>query len=320
MQLSLNTPIQYVPRVGPVMAKRLEKLGIHTVEDLLFYVPFRYDDFSLVSPVARVQAGETVTVTGTITTFRNAFTKSGKKLQQAQLTDETGTLDVIWFNQPFLAQTLPVGTQTRLAGKIDWFGHKIVMTSPVHEIGSSLHTGRLVPIYPETQGVSSKWLRGRIAFIIQQCIQQVIEYLPDSIIEEYRLISIHQAIEHIHYPTDPKSAQNANRRLAFEEFFFLQLRAWEERRLWQQTNRSHQCKIDESEVSQCIRSLPFTLTNDQQTTTKEILTDLTLPYPMNRLLEGDVGAGKNRRCGHCHVCCLQKRPAINAYGADTNSC
>ncbi|MEK7119090.1 MAG: ATP-dependent DNA helicase RecG, partial [Patescibacteria group bacterium] len=186
----------------------------------------------------------------------------------------------------------PVGTQTRLAGKIDWFGHKIVMTSPVHEIGSSLHTGRLVPIYPETQGVSSKWLRGRIAFIIQQCIQQVIEYLPDSIIEEYRLISIHQAIEHIHYPTDPKSAQNANRRLAFEEFFFLQLRAWEERRLWQQTNRSHQCKIDESEVSQCIRSLPFTLTNDQQTTTKEILTDITLPYPMNRLLEGDVGAGK----------------------------
>ena len=313
MQLSLNTPIQYVPRVGPVMAKRLEKLGIHTVEDLLFYVPFRYDDFSLVSPVARVQAGETVTVSGTITSFRNAFTKSGKKLQQAQLTDETGTLDVIWFNQPFLAQILPVGTQTRLAGKIDWFGHKIVMTSPVHEItkiegshtsihGSmrsfsanqieSLHTGRLAPVYPETQGVSSKWLRGRIAFIIQQCIQQVIEYLPDSIIEEYRLISIHQAIEHIHYPTDPKSAQNANRRLAFEEFFFLQLRAWEERRLWQQTNRSHQCKIDESEVSQCIRSLPFTLTNDQQTTTKEILTDLTLPYPMNRLLEGDVGAGK----------------------------
>lgn len=313
MQLSLGTPIQYVPRVGPVMAKRLDKLGIHTVEDLLFYVPFRYDDFSLVSPVARVQAGETVTVSGTITSFRNAFTKSGKKLQQAQITDETGTLDVIWFNQPFLAQTLPVGTQTRLAGKIDWFGHKIVMTSPVHEItkieGShtsmdrsmrsfsanqieSLHTGRLAPVYPETQGVSSKWLRGRIAFVIQQCIQQVIEYLPDSIIEEYGLIGIHQAIEHIHYPTDPKSATYAHRRLAFEELFFLQLRAWEERMLWQQTNRSHQCKTDESEVSQCIRSLPFTLTNDQQTTTKEILTDLTLPYPMNRLLEGDVGAGK----------------------------
>lgn len=314
MQLSLNTPIQYVPRVGPVMAKRLEKLGIRTVEDLLFYVPFRYDDFSLVSPVARVQAGETVTVSGTITSFRNAFTKSGKKLQQAQLTDETGTLDVIWFNQPFLAQTLPVGTQTCLAGKIDWFGHKLVMTSPVYEIitkreGShtsmdrsmrsfsanqieSLHTGRLAPVYPETQGVSSKWLRGRMAFIIQQCIQQVIEYLPNSIIEEYGLIGIHQAIEHIHYPTDTKSAENAHRRLAFEELFFLQLRAWEERMLWQQTNRSHQCKTDESEVSQCIRSLPFTLTNDQQTTTKEILTDLTLPYPMNRLLEGDVGAGK----------------------------
>lgn len=319
MDLSLATPIQYVPRVGPVMAKRLDTLGIQTVEDLLFYVPFRYDDFSLVSPLNRVQAGETVTVSGTITSFRNAFTKSGKKLQQAHVTDETGTLDVIWFNQPFLARTLPVGTQVRLAGKIDWFGHKLVMNSPSYEViqinndaetiipesarpqtpGASatggqvsLHTGRLVPIYPETRGISSKWLRGRIAFIIEQCVQQVIEYLPNSILKEYGLIGIHQALEHIHYPKDPESAQSANRRLAFEELFFLQLRSWEERRLWQQANKSYQCTIGESYVSQFIQSLPFILTNDQQTATKEILTDLTRPYPMNRLLEGDVGSGK----------------------------
>src|SRR3990167_429240 len=100
MDLKLYTSIQYVPRVGPVMAKRLDKLGIKTVEDLLFYPPFRYDDFSLVSPIAHVQPGETVTVEGTMSAFRNAFTKSGKKLQQAQLTDQTDTLDIIWFNQP----------------------------------------------------------------------------------------------------------------------------------------------------------------------------------------------------------------------------
>ncbi|MBI5449705.1 ATP-dependent DNA helicase RecG [Candidatus Gottesmanbacteria bacterium] len=314
MEITLATPMQYVPRVGPVMAGRLKKLGIRTVEDLLFYIPFRYDDFSLISPVGRVHAGETVTVSGTITAFRSAFTKSGKKLQQAQLSDETGVLDVVWFNQPFLSRTLPIGTQARLAGKIDWFGHKLVMSSPAYEItilegshtsvhGSmrsfqtnqteaSLHTGRLVPIYPETQGVSSKWLRGRIAYCIEHCIQQVIEYIPDSILRENKLVGIREAIEHIHYPLSTEEAYAAHQRLSFEEFFFLHVRAWEGRRHWQLSHKAYQCDTNQSDISEFILSLPFTLTGDQQTASKEILSDLTHPHPMNRLLEGDVGSGK----------------------------
>ena len=313
MELTLDTPIQYVPRCGPVMAKRLDTLGIHSVQDLLFYPPFRYDDFSLVSPIARVQPGETVTVGGTITAFRNSFTKSGKKLQQAQLTDETGSIDVIWFNQPFLARMLPVGTQVRLAGKIDWFGHKLVMTSPVYEItriegshtsmdGSmrsfsasqteSIHTGRLVPVYPATEGVSQKWLRGRIAFILEQCAPQVLEYLSPSIISKYRLMAIQKSIEQIHYPTDERTATAARRRLGFDEFLFLMLAALEQKRVWETTQQAYAIMVPSEELASFIESLPFQLTDDQKRSVAEILADLAKPFPMNRLLEGDVGSGK----------------------------
>lgn len=287
MDLTLTTPVQYVPRVGPARSKLLKKLGIETVQDLLYYVPFRYDDFSLVSPIARVQPGETVTVEGTIAAFHNAITKSGKKLQQARIADETGNLDVIWFNQPFLARVMPVGARVRLAGKIDWFGHKVVMNSPSYEIDSILHTGRLVPVYPETEGISSKWLRGRIAFVLEQVLKHVIDVLPD-----FGLMPLIQAIHAVHFPETKHEADAARHRLAFDELFFLQLRAWEERRMWQETKKSFLCRTHEDEVNSLMQSLPFTLTNDQQLAINDILRDLTRPYPMNRLLEGDVGAGK----------------------------
>lgn len=292
MDLTLTTPVQYVPRVGPTRAKLLQKLGIETVKDLLYYVPFRYDDFSLVSPIVRVQAGETVTVEGTITAFKNSYTKSGKKLQEAKIADETGILDVIWFNQPFLARVLPVGTTVRLAGKIDWFGHKVVMNSPSYEIGSTIHTGRLVPVYPETEGISSKWLRGRIAFVLEQVLDTVVDALPKLIQANHRLPPLAQALQTAHFPDTKGNADTARRRLAFDELFFLQLRAWEERRVWQETKRSYLCRTGENEINTLIRSLPFTLTGDQQKAIMEILADLARPYPMNRLLEGDVGAGK----------------------------
>ncbi len=287
MDLTLDTSVQYVPRVGPARAKLLKKLGIETVKDLLYYIPFRYDDFSLISPIDRVQPGETVTVNGVVTAFKNAFTKSGKKLQEVRVSDETGTLDVIWFNQPFLARVLPVGTQIRLAGSIGWFSHKLVMTSPSYEIGSSLHTGRLVPIYSETEGISSKWLRGRIAFVLEQALKSIVDALPD-----FQHMPLTQAIQAVHFPQTKNQAALAHRRLAFDELFFLQLRAWQERRIWENSKKSYPCLIDKNEITKLINTLPFSLTDDQTTTVDEILTDLTRAYPMNRLLEGDVGAGK----------------------------
>src|SRR5258706_14865378 len=155
MELSLETPIRFVTHIGPVMADRLTNLEIFTVQDLLYHVSFRYDDFSLVSPISRVQVGETVTINGQIATFKNIFTKTGKRIQEAKATDDTGTLTVIWFNQTFLSKVLKPGTRVHLSGTIGWLGNKIVLKSPQYEIfpddeKTSLHTGRLVPVYLDT--------------------------------------------------------------------------------------------------------------------------------------------------------------------------
>ncbi|MBI5621167.1 ATP-dependent DNA helicase RecG [Candidatus Gottesmanbacteria bacterium] len=299
MDLTLATPVQYVPRVGPARAKLLKKLGVETVRDLLYYIPFRYDDFSLVSPIARVQAGETVTISGTVTAFHNAYTKSGKKMQEVKVNDASGVIDVIWFNQPFLARVLPTGTNVRLAGKIDWFGHKLVLSSPSYEVTGrdpvnheSLHTGRLVPVYPETAGLTSKWLRGRIAFVLETTMHQLIDAIPESIQSDHHLVPLPHAIQSVHFPDTLKQAEMARQRLAFDELFFLQLRAWHERRIWEQTKKSYPFNIDQSKVSIILASLPFSLTDDQHRAIQEILNDLTRSFPMNRLLEGDVGSGK----------------------------
>lgn len=289
MELALSSSVQYIPRVGPKMAKKLDILGIKTVEDLLYYIPFRYNDYSLVSPIGRVQPGETVTIRGEVISIKNAFTKTGKKLQQAKISDESGTLDVIWFNQMYLTRIIKPGQTLSLSGKVDWFGRSLVMISPEYEryTEQSLHTGRLVPVYSETEGLSSKWLRGRIAYAIDQCIDQIEDYIPRSI-HEYP--GLQSAIKTIHFPGNQREASLARKRLAFDELFLLMMRAKREKQKWQTTKKAHTLNV--VDTSPIMRSLPFDLTSDQKRTIDEILDDFKKPYAMNRLLEGDVGSGK----------------------------
>lgn len=279
------------------MAKRLEKLGIYTVGDLLYYAPFRYNDYSLVSPIAKVQPGEIVTIRGRVVSIKNIYTKNGKKIQQAVVSDNSGNLELIWFNQPFLIRTIKPGDSVSLSGTVGWFGHKLVMESPEYEIltdGDSLtlHTGRLVPVYSETAGVSSKWLRGRIAFVLDKCINQLFEYLPDTILREYGLPNIKDAINNVHFPARQEEAQSARERLAFEELFLLQLRSYEQKRRWQKTHAATALKSDRETLDQFTAKLPFVLTDDQKQALTEIVRDISGDIPMNRLFVGDVGSGK----------------------------
>lgn len=298
MELNLDSPVQYLPRVGPILAAKLAKLGIYSLEDLLFYIPFRYNDFSLTRPISQIRADETVTVKGTIQSFRNVFTKTGKKFQQMELGDDSGKLTVVWFNQPYLSKIMKAGYSINLAGSTGWFGNKMVLSSPEYEIimGAgdevSLHTGRLVPVYPETAGITSKWLRGRIAFAINKCKDKLLEYLPDSIIKSQHLADLRWAIEQIHFPKNKQNILTAYDRLAFEELFMLQLSASEQKITWQNEHRSQKMLIKNEFEDQFIRSLPFKLTEDQLSCIVEITQDLSREIPMNRMLEGDVGSGK----------------------------
>lgn len=285
MELTLEDPVRFVPHIGPVMATRLSNLDILTVRDLLYHVPFRYDDFSLVSPIARVRVGETVTVNATIQSIKNIFTKTGKKIQEAKVSDESGTLTVIWFNQTYLVKMMRPGDTVHLSGPIGWFGAKIVMTSPQYEITEQgLHTGRLVPVYPETEGVSSKWLRSRIAFLLKAIT--VVDFFPAEILNHYHLMPLPDAVAAVHFPEHKEDIERGRHRIAFDEIFLLQIRAYEQKRVWKETQKAK--KITPVNIPH----IPFVLTGDQNRAIAEILEDIQKPIPMNRLLVGDVGSGK----------------------------
>lgn len=299
MELTLKSPVQYVPRVGPSMAGKLRNVGIETVYELLTYVPFRYDDYSLVSPIARVQPGETVTVLGTLESIKTFITKHGKRMVMAKLADSSGHIDIVWFNQQYLVKVLKAGDTVSVSGKVDWFGPKIVFSSPSYEIihentdaRGSLHTGRLVPVYSETEGLSSKWLRGRIDYVLEHCLSLVTEQLPPEIVQKEQLMGIREAIHAIHFPDSMADADRARERLAFEELFILLLHSYEQKRIWQTTLKAHSLDLTVASLAVFEKLLPFTLTSDQQSAIQEILSDLAKPIPMNRLLEGDVGSGK----------------------------
>ncbi len=297
MNLLLSTSVQYVPRVGPRMAKGLEKLGIRTVRDLLFYPPFRYNDFSHTVPINRVIPNSTVTIEGEVQSIRNIFTKTGKKIQEAVVGDASGQLTIIWFNQIYLPKVIHPGNRISLSGTIGFFGTKLVMQSPSYEIlgengQEHLHTGRFVPIYSETSGVTSKWLRGRIAYLLSIKHFLLTELIPRTILQQHQLMGISEALSDVHFPTSLEQAERARKRLAFDELFFLQLTSTLRKKQWEENEHAPAFQVRENDIKEFVQHLPFVLTNDQQKAIRHIAVDLKHPYPMNRLLEGDVGSGK----------------------------
>src|SRR3989344_678331 len=297
MHMNLATPISQIPGIGPVYVKRLEKLNIFSVKDLLEHYPFRYEDYSLITLAAQAQVGETVTIRGTIHSAKNEFTRNGKQMQKIQLFDGTGSMLLVFFNQPYLLTSLTNGTELAASGTVSFFGRNKAMISPEYEQifeRDPIHTGRLVPIYPETAGVSSKWLRSKIALLLSRVRTKLEEFLPETILKAQNLVDYAKALHQIHFPDDQTSANYARERLAFDELFLTQLASQIRKRQWKEEKTSFQLKIKNYElrVKQFITSLPFTLTVAQQRCVKEILSDLNQSKPMNRLLQGDVGSGK----------------------------
>lgn len=293
--MDLNSPVGAIPFVGPVYQKRLQKLGIESINDLLTHVPYRYLDFSLTSNIGSLRVGETVTTKGEILSIKNIYTRSGRKMQLAEISDGTGKISAIWFNQPFLVRTLIEGETVALAGELGWFNKKPAFVSPEYEkieTNVGIHTGRLIPIYHETSGISSKWLRRRIMYVEEKLREDIEDYLPKKILEELNFPNRLTAISEIHFPSTLEKAESARRRLAFDELFFLQLSNIKKRLLWQKNNAPNKLSIDKKALSEFIDNLPFELTASQARSIDEILSDFDKDYPMNRLLEGDVGSGK----------------------------
>ncbi|AKM83475.1 ATP-dependent DNA helicase RecG [Candidatus Woesebacteria bacterium RIFOXYC1_FULL_31_51] len=293
--MKLTDSVSILPFVGPNYEGKLARLDVLTIEDLLLHIPNRYLDFSKVTDISNVKIGEIITIVGNISSLKNQITKSGKRMQIGQVEDSTGKITIAWFNQPFLIYTIPAGTKIAVSGEASWFAGKPAFFSPqfekIEEGKDTLHTGRLVGIYSETAGLSSKWLKSRIKYTLDNIENNLDEFLPKEIIKKYLLVDYKKAIFDIHFPETVNSYVKAKERLAFNELLNLQLEAKRRKQILQK-KKTNKLTVDKKEVDDFIKNLPFKLTNSQTKVVDEILTDLTNDIPMNRLLQGDVGSGK----------------------------
>lgn len=321
-----QTPVAKLVGIGEYYSRKLKRLEIETVEDLVYHFPFRYDDFSKIQEIREVSPGEKLSVQGVVWQIKNIRTRRGKFITTATVADESGTIEVIWFNQPYLTKTIKAGTPISLSGKVEIegsprsprgeAGRRLKMLSPSYEVirnqslvtsdkeeasqrgetlsrrGETLHTGRLVPVYPETESVSSKWLRAKIAKVLPEYVKTQRDFMPTEILARQKLINLALALSKIHFPQTYEDAQKAQKRLSFDELFFIQYLSAKRKIEWGHTRRAPKIKIDIEKIGRLIKSLPFKLTDAQKRAVKEILADLAKEIPANRLLEGDVGSGK----------------------------
>jgi len=291
----LSTPIQKVSRIPQTYKTKLNKLGIKTLEDLVFHFPHRYEDFSDITPINQVKLNETVCIQGEIKIIENDITPRKRMvLTKAIVKDQTSEIPVIWFNQPFLTKNLNPGDNVCLAGKISQRETEIYLSNPSYEkMGKRqmIHTGRIIPVYPETEGLSSRWLRYILEPILNQIKDNAPEPIPNQILKEQGLLPINQAVWQIHFPDSLKLAEKAHHRFSFEELLLLQLMVVKKKMTTQQ-KKGISIPLDLKLIKRFTKSLPFELTNAQKKSSWKILKEMEKSTPMSRLLQGDVGSGK----------------------------
>lgn len=292
---TLETPIEQLPATSPLTIKRLKSLKIATFEDLLNYFPFRYENYSLVSTINRLQAGEKVTIKGRVTAINSTYTKRGLTLQKIRLTDETGSIDVIWYNQPYLLRLIRPQAFLNIAGDVQWFDRVLILLTQQYELitnsdSQTIHTGRLIPIYPEIRGLSSKTIREKVWYALTQKVPD--EFFPQEFVKQYHLVDESAAYQKIHFPKNMADVHAARHRLSFDEISIIQLCSHLVKKEWQKQQLIRQFTIDQQRLLAFIKHLPFRLTNAQTRCLNEIIHDLSQKHPMNRLLQGEVGSGK----------------------------
>ncbi len=295
----ISNPIESLAKTSILTIRKLKLLGIDTYWDLLNYFPFRYENYSLISTIEKVQPGEKVTVQGKIIEAKYALTRKGTKIQKFILSDGTGKITLIWFNQSYLLRLIKKDSYLSVAGTVDKFGNSLIMEPNEYEIFKEkdqpmIHTGRIIPIYPERAGLSSKTIREKIYQILND-LTGLPSFLPPEIVSYNNLIDELTAYRNIHFPENMNLAAKARERLAFDELFTIQLSARLLKKEWQKEVAGHQFSqetMQGEDINNFIKNLPFQLTEAQKRSLEEIKKDLIKPTPMNRFLQGDVGSGK----------------------------
>ena len=265
--MQLNTPIEALNKVGKTTGRCLRLLGVNDVENLINYFPFRYEDYSQLKTIAEIQANDVVTIKGKLELIANRRSFRARKIiTEALLADETGSLKLIWFNQPFLTKTLKAGDEVYLSGKVSGDRYGLQLVSPSYEKvrdgAATVHTARLVPIYPLTAGLTEKQLRFLLSQVLP-LIKSLPETLPPEILASQKLINRASALENIHFPRNKQILEQAKNRIKFEELFLIQLKI-QQLRQELETSKSFKLAFLEKPTKDFVASLPFELTADQK--------------------------------------------------------
>ena len=296
LPLPLDTPIKSLPGVTRPTALAFKRLGLLTVNDLLYHFPHRYDDYSSQKPIATLQVGSIETVVGTIGEVKTfPLKRQGSIGINVLLEDETGQLKVVFFGSHWMVKQFPIGRKIVVSGKVTVgkFGER-QMSSPDWEPFSEdelIHTARLVPVHSLTKGLHERNARKIIKMVVDRATPQMEEYLPPVVLERTGLLPLAQALQHIHFPDDQEMLARVRLRLGFDEFLFIQLGVVQRKILWQQ-ELGYALTMHVDVHEHLLAHLSFELTNAQVRVLEEIFADLQNPVPMARLLQGDVGSGK----------------------------
>ncbi|NLD71655.1 MAG: ATP-dependent DNA helicase RecG [Chloroflexi bacterium] len=292
-ELTLESPVTAIKGVSNVYQERLARLGLHTIKDLIYHFPRRYDDYSRLQTVNRLRLGDEVTVVGTVRSAKTWRARSGQRGVSVSLSDGTGVVEARFFGPWYMAQRFRAGNEVVLSGRVDQYLGRLVLNNPEWEPlqRELLHTGRLVPVYALTRGIGARRMRGLIKDTLDYWTPRIVDPLPAAIREEQGLMGLGKALEQIHFPESTEALQEARRRLCFDEFLLLQLGVLGQRSLWREQEG---LPLDASrlDLDAFVASLPFALTGAQERVIRDILADLERPTPMRRLLQGDVGSGK----------------------------
>jgi ATP-dependent DNA helicase RecG len=291
--LTLTDPLDVLPGVSQRDVHAFRRLGLRTVEDILYHVPHRYDDYSARKPIAELSIGAAETIVGEVTDVR--LTGGARSRVEVLVSDASGSVRAVFFNQPWLARQLTVGRMIVLSGKVSTYNGMRQFASPKWEPytpdGDTIHTGRLVPVHRLTRGLIDRNARRVIKQVVDAVTPTMPDHLPEAVRQRADLLPLGTALAQIHYPDSQERLDQARQRLAFDELLFIQLGVLQRRLSWQ-SELGYAMRFLPQVQQDLLAALPFSLTGAQQRALEEICADMARPVPMARLLQGDVGSGK----------------------------
>ncbi|MGQ9535133.1 MAG: ATP-dependent DNA helicase RecG [bacterium] len=293
--LRLDSPVQYIKGIGPKRALYFKRLNIENVKDLIFFIPHRYLDYSAVLKIKDLKINDEVTIIGRVHLIEIKRAKRRGEMVNILLRDDTGSVVLRWFNRPDLKNKFKIGDWLVVSGKVSFFYHK-QFVNPLYEIigqddAAEKIGGTIIPIYPLTEGLGLWDIRRAMKIALDLCLNDIEEIIPQYLLDKHNLPSLKKAIRDLHFPQSVEQAKIARQRLVYDEFFFFEL-ALARRRMTVKNQQGVALKEFGILTKKFIQTLRFELTAGQKKIIDEIVSDMSKPHPMNRLIQGDVGSGK----------------------------